>query len=209
MIIFMLALKILCILLAVLLGLVMLVLLAMVPRAGIRLTGKDGKINLWVRYGQIRLHLYPLPKRAKKTAHTPKKAPPEKPQKTDAPKESRHIDLGNAICLMLGLLDDLRHAMRIDILHLDAVIATGDAAHTGMLLGMAAGLSGIITPLLQQSFNIPHYHIHIDGDFQGDKGHWQAEAAVSVRPIRLLWALVRRWCDIFNLFKPEKTEAKT
>ena len=207
MIIFMLALKILCILLAVLLGLVMLVLLAMVPRAGIRLTGKDGSINLWVRYGQIRLHLYPLPKRAKKTARAPKKAPPEK--QTDAPKKSRHIDLGDTICLVLGLLDDLRHAMRIDILHLDAVIATGDAARTGTLLGMAAALSGMITPVLQQSFDIPHYHIHIDGDFQGDKGHWQAEAAVSVRPIRLLWALARRWRDIFNLFKPEKTEAKT
>ncbi len=207
MIIFMLALKILCILLAVLLGLVMLVLLAMVPRAGIRLTGKDGSINLWVRYGQIRLHLYPLPKRAKKTARAPKKAPPEK--QTDAPKESRHIDLGDTICLVLGLLDDLRHAMRIDILHLDAVIATGDAARTGTLLGMAAALSGMITPVLQQSFDIPHYHIYIDGDFQGDKGHWQAEAAVSVRPIRLLWALARRWRDIFNLFKPEKTEAKT
>lgn len=208
MIIFMLVLKILCILLAALLGLVLLTLLAAIPRTGIRLTGQDGKINLWVRYGQFRLHLYPLPKRTKKPAR-PKKEPPPKPQKPDAPQKSRHIDIGDAICLALGLLDDLRNAMRIDILHIDAVIATGDAARTGMLLGMAAALSGMVTPVLQQGFDIPHYHIHIDGDFQGGKGHWQAETAVSVRPIRLLWALAWRWRDILKLLKPEKTEAKT
>lgn len=205
----MLLLKILGIVLAILFGLVLLLILATVPRAGVRVIGKDGLAGIWVRYGWLKLRIYPFPKR-KKAKKPAESAKPEKPvsEKKESPFDFSKLDLGDTICLVLDLLDELRNALRLDTVRVNAMLATGDAARTGILLGQLAALAGMITPFLEQNFVIRDYHIAVDGDFQGNTTHWDAEIVFSVRPVRMVWALVKRWRTLKRLYDSiQKTEA--
>ena len=203
----MLILKILGALLAVLLALALLLLFATIPRAGVRIIGKDGLSGIWVQYGWLKLRVYPLPARRKKAKTVPKAAEERQPKK-GASFDFSGLDLGDTFFLILDLLYELREAMRLDTVRVDALIATGDAARTGILLGQIAALTGMITPFLEQNFNIRNYHIAVDGDFQGNTPHWEAEAAFSVRPIRMGWALAKRWRTLKRLYDSiQKTEA--
>lgn len=204
----MLLLKILGILLVILLGLVLFLLLATIPRVGVRVTGKDGLAGIWIRYGWLKLRIYPLSKR-KKVKKTPESAKKKEPApKKEFPFDFSKLDLGDAFYLLLDLLDELRDVLRLDTVLVDAMLATGDAARTGILLGQIAALTGMITPFLEQNFNIRDYHIAVDGDFQGNTTHWEAEIAFSVRPVRMGWALVKRWRTLKRLYDSiQKTEA--
>lgn len=153
---------------------------ATIPRAGVRIIGKDGLAGIWVQYGRLKLRVYPLPARGKKAKTVPKAAEERQPKK-GASFDFSGLDLGDTFFLILDLLYELREAMRLDTVRVDALIATGDAARTGILLGQIAALTGMITPFLEQNFNIRNYHIAVDGDFR-EYSSLEAEAALS-RPI--------------------------
>lgn len=185
----MLILRILGVLLLVLAGLALLAFALTLPRTGVYAHGKDGAIQIFLRYGRLRLRVYPLPCAFRKKTQKP--APPKEPA---APKafDVSALDLGDAVCFLLDFLDDMRDAVRIDTLRADVVLATGDAARTGILLGACAALLGMITPVLENTFTIRDYHIAVDGDFQSAKPRWEGTLAFSARPIRLLYALWKR-----------------
>ena len=160
-------------------------------RIGVRVTGTDGDVQVIVRYGAVRLRLYPrrrLKKSGQKTASKPAKKPKKAPEKPPLSPENKP-DWGDTLCLILDFLDDCRDILRIDTLRADILLATGDAAKTGILLGQCAALLGMITPFLENTFSIRDYHIAVDGNFQSDTPHWDAVLQASVRPARLLWLL--------------------
>lgn len=170
-------------------ALAVLLLLLTLPRTGVRASGKDGALRVWLRYGRVQIGIYPPPRLLR---GRPKK-PAREPARAHGPSaDLSALDLGDTVCLLLDLLDDLRLALRIDTLRADVVLATGDAAKTGILLGECAALLGMITPVLENTFDIRDYRLSIDGDFQSRNTRWQAELACSVRPIRLLLALWKR-----------------
>ena len=174
-------------------------LLLTLPRVGARAQGENGEIQVWLRYGRIRIRVYPLPRAfQKKKEDKPKKpaAAPSAPSDFDL----SNLDLGDTVCLLLDMLDDLRDIVRIDILRADVMIATGDAAKTGMLLGECSALVGMITPFLENTFSIKEYHIVLDGDFESNQTRWKATLAFSARPIRFFWALWKRRRTILQLY---------
>ena len=192
--------------LAVLLGLLLLLTL---PRTGMRILCENRISGVWLRYGRISLRIYPLPGRlsgkAKKTSKTGKKPRRAFPRRS---LNFGRIDLGDTITLLLDLLDEMQDGLRLDTIRVDAVLATGDAARTGILLGQLAALTGMITPFLEQRFDIRDYHIAVDGDFQGDTPRWEAEFAFSARPIRIGWALFKRRRSLLRLYDAlQNTEA--
>lgn len=204
----MLLLKILYVILAIVLGLAVLLILATIPHAGVRIYGKDGALSAWLRYGWLRIRIFPLP--ARLSAGKPKKEtgkPKEKPVK-ESPYDFTGFDMGGAAYLLLELLEELRGALHLEVIRIQVLIGTGNAAATGILLGSCAAITGMLTPFLVQNFNIRDYHIAVDGDFESGQTHWEADVSFSVRPIRLLWALMRRWRKIRRLYiSIQKTEA--
>lgn len=198
-------LKILFVLLAILLALCLLLFAAVCPRAGFRLWGKNGALHIWLKYGKFKFRIYPLPSAAKGK----RRREPDRPQAepTASPFTLEQIDLGDAICLVLDLLRDMKDAMTIEILRADIMLGTGNAARTGILLGQIAALAGMITPFLEQNFSIKNYRIAVDGDFKAETTAWEAEAAFSVRPVRLLWSLIRhrkRLLEIYRLIQKDE-----
>ena len=202
-------LKIAAVLLAALAVLLGLLLLLTFPRTGVRILCQNRISGVWLRYGRVSLRIYPLPGHMSRKAGKPSKS--AKQPRRASPKRSlnfRRLDLGDTITLLLDLLDEIQDGLRLDTIRIDAVLATGDAARTGILLGQLAALSGMVTPFLEQRFDIRDYHIAVDGDFQGDTPRWEAEFAFSARPIRIGWALFKRRRSLLRLYDAlQNTEA--
>lgn len=199
--------------------LVVLILLALVPRVRVDVDKpREGPLSLAVRYGWIRFRI--LPQRKKPASHPPAKPKAKKPaeKKPKKPRKKggfsvKGIDVGDIICLALDILLALRDRLKIHRLCADVLLATGDAAKTGILLGRSAAITGMVLPLFEQNFVIPDFHIYVDGDFQCEKPATRAAFSVSIslRPIHVPLILFRFRRQLFALYralrvKPEAGE---
>lgn len=200
---------------AVILLLVLLLLLALVPRVRVDVDkAQDGPLALALRYGWLRFRLLPRKKKEK-----PKKKPPAKPKPKKKPEKTKEkkggfslkgIDIGDTICLVLDILIELRNRLRIHRLRADVMLATGDAAKTGILLGRIAAISGMILPILEQNFVISDFQILVDGDFQCETPSTRAAFAVSVsiRPIHLPLILLKFRRQLLALYRALRTDSR-
>ena len=92
------------------------------------------------------------------------------------------------------------------MLRLDAVIAAGDPARTGILVGQAAVLVSNVYPWLVSGFSIKNPHIWIDGDFEsGHKTQWVFDLEAKTRLIRALRFLIKRQSDVIRLGRWART----
>ncbi len=190
--------------------LALLLLLALIPRVRVDVDkAQTGPLALAVRYGWIKIRLLPRkPKPSKKAAPAkPKpKAPPKKPKEKKAKEggfSAKGLDIGDTACLALDLLIELRNRLKIHRLRADVMLATGDAAKTGVLLGQIAAISGMVLPFLEQNFVIPDFRIAVDGDFQCEGPATRAAFAVSVsiRPIHLPLLLLKYRRKLLALYR--------
>lgn len=194
--------------------LLLLIVLALLTRVRVDLDKPEGgPLRLVIGYGPLRLPLLPL--RKKKAAGKPVKTRPEKP-KPEKPAAGgfsiKNVDIGDAICLALTLLDELKNRLVIHRLRADVMIATGDAAKTGILLGRSAAVTGMILPFLEQNFSIPDFHIAVDGDFQAEapRTRFSFCAAASLRPLHLLLIFLKYRRKLMQLYSDlKKTDEKT
>lgn len=189
-----------------------LLVLALLPRARVVLDKPaEGALRLSVGYGFLRIPILPLPKKkgGKRPAAKPKPRA-EKPAKHKKPGgfSVKNLDLGEAICLALDLLYELRDRMKIHRLRADVMIATGDAAKTGILLGRSAAVTGMILPFLEQNFVIPDFHIAVDGDFQSETAstRFSCGVTVSIRPIHLPLILMKYRRRLIKLYHDLRAE---
>ncbi|MCI8880715.1 MAG: DUF2953 domain-containing protein [Clostridiaceae bacterium] len=195
---------------AVLLALIVLLLLALLPRVRVDVEkAQDGPLGLTVGYGWLRLRLLPRrekPKPAKKASAKPK---PEKEKKASG-FSIKGLDIGDAVCLLIDLLIELRNRLVIHRLRADVLLATGDAAKTGILLGRIAAICGMVLPFLEQNYSIPDFHISVDGDFQSETSSTRAAfaAAVSMRPIHLPLILLKYRRQLLALYRSLRTGGK-
>ncbi len=199
----------------VLLALIVLLLLALLPRVRVDVEKtQDGPLGLTVGYGWLRLRLLPRkekPKPAKKAPAKPKPAAkkPEKEKKASG-FSIKGLDIGDAVCLLIDLLIELRNRLVIHRLRADILLATGDAAKTGILLGRIAAICGMVLPFLEQNYSIPDFHISVDGDFQSETSSTRAAfaAAVSMRPIHLPLILLKYRRQLLALYRSLRTGGK-
>lgn len=198
---------------AALLIVFVLALLLLFPRVGMDVHAQDGTFTAKIRYGWIDKTIR-LPK-GKKKQPKQKSEKPSKPSKKKSPREGMgrdilsKLDLGDVMCEVLDFLDDVKDRLRIDVLYVHAVLATGDAAKTGLSLGYLSAVTGIIYPFLARNFTIKTLEIVLDGDFEGGKARYDLRFACSFRPIRMLAAGVKHGFRLYRMIRQtQKVEAK-
>lgn len=195
--------------LAVLLGLVLLLLLVaaclLSIRTGVDAVGADGEVGVEARYGPLRVPLWPPPAPGQ---NTPRQKPvtgqskeKEKTRKYRYVLNREALDIGEIADLALTMLSELADELRISRLRVRVRIATEDAARTGILLGGAAALTGMLVPFLENTFEMRDYHVDVDADFEGEKTRWAFTVFCSLRPLRLLWVLLRHGRELYRLYK--------
>ncbi len=195
------------ILLAVVLGLLLLLLCL---RVGAQIEAQNGKFAVRVRIGPFRKTIEQIkgkkPSERKPPEQKQEKSP-EEPESADRPWAA--MDWGDLLCELLGFFDDVKDRLRIDILRAHVLLATGDAAKTGLYLGGASALSGMIYPFFAQNFKIKELSVHVDGDFEGNDTKYDLCFACSFRPIRMIAVGMRRGCRLYHMLKQtQSVEAK-
>ncbi|MDY3618964.1 DUF2953 domain-containing protein [Agathobaculum sp.] len=188
----------------ILLGLLVLLAVVLLSlRTGIEATGINGDVTVDVRYGPLRIPVYPPPKREKDETGKP-------PEKQKAKKKSKRyqyslnkeaLDVGELTDLALTLLSELSGALRISKLRVRIVVGTDDAAKTGIRLGQISAVVGMMAPFLENTFDMKDYHVSVDADFDADHTEWAFTVFCSLRPVRLLWLSLRHGGEGFRLYK--------
>ena len=209
------------IILLVVLGLIVLVHLLLVPRVGVYAAAKNGEVKVKVRYSWLKIPVFRIPKKEgkKKREKKPQKPKLRKEKKPEAgtagatPRKNlnfQSLDWGDTICFFLNILLRMKNTLRLDIVRVDAVLATGNAARTGKLLGQTAQWVSIIYAFLMEHFNLKTCHICVDGDFDGSEPQYDAEVSLSLRPVVLEWVAISSLPGLYRIYKTlTKTEAET
>ena len=200
-------LKLVLILLAVL---VVLGVILLCIRMRLILHSERGVLKVWLAVGPFRIspdRLEGVLKKApKENAPKKKSKKQKKPADKPKPKPKPQMQTADAVELMLSLLEDLRGLVDFPVLRLDAVIASGDPARTGILVGQAAVLISNLYPWLVSGFSIKNPHIWIDGDFEsGHKTQWVFDLEAKTRLIRALRFLIKRQSDVIRLGRWART----
>lgn len=213
--------SVLLVILAVLLGLALLVLLLILlllcVRTGIDMVGVNGDVSAEVRYGPVRIPVWPPPRRKKGQPSSEQQEDGHKPQKKRKKKKYRYslnreeLDIGELADLTHRLHSELTDAVQISRLRVRVVIGTDDAAKTGILLGQSAAVTGMIVPFLENTFTMQDYHVNVDADFEADHTEWAFTVFCWLRPLRVLWCLLRHSGELYRMYKRmiKKEEAKT
>lgn len=189
------------------LGCLVLFLLLLSVRAGVEAVGVNGEVSVELRYGLLRIPVWPPPRHLKKQPAAEKPPGKTKPKKKRKPKKYRYsfnreaLDVWEIVDLALRLLGELTDTLRFSRLRVRVLIGTDDAAKTGMLLGTSAALTGMVVPFLENTFEMKDYHVDVDADFEADHTEWAFTVFCSVRPLRVLWCLLRHAGELYRLYK--------
>lgn len=150
------------------------------------------------------LHKTIRPRKGRKPPAEKAEEKPEKPvaeQKESDEPELPDLDWGDLICEGLSFLEDIKDRLRIDVLRVKLLLATGDAAKTGIYLGGLSALSSMIYPFFAENFQIRDFNVQIDGDFEGNTTQYDLRFGCSFRPIRMIGAAVRHGRKIYHMVK--------
>ncbi|HIY12900.1 MAG TPA: DUF2953 domain-containing protein [Candidatus Agathobaculum merdipullorum] len=213
--------SVLLVILAAVLGLVLvvllLILLLLCVRIGVDVVGVNGEVSAEVRYGPVRIPVWPPPRRKKAQPPSEQQADEHKPRKKRKKKKYRYslnreqLDIGDLADMTHRLHSELTDAVHISRLRVRVVIGTDDAAKTGILLGQSAAVTGMMVPFLENTFTMEDYHVDVDADFEADHTEWAFTVFGSLRPLRVLWCLLRHSGELYRMYKRmiKKEEAIT
>ena len=202
-------LRVLIILLCVLGGVVLLLLATLAAllniRARLEFVGVSGDMTLDAVYGPVRVPLWPRPrhlkkKKKKETDETGRKAE-EKSAEGRFSITKSGLPFREIADIILDFLGDLTGSLQITRLRVRLVLATGDAAQTGILLGQTAALCGILVPFLENTFDLRDIHVRADPDFEKDKTEWAAEVFCAMRPIAFIKIAFRHRKPLRRLYE--------
>lgn len=168
------------------------VLLAMT--AQIRAVYDQGEASLWVRYGPLKLQIYPpKPPKTEDSEASPKKKKPRKPKKEknaeDTPEKGKLSISAEQILYALETLPPIlgralgrtRRSIRVRPLKLHLLIAGGDPAGTALLYGRAQAALAAGMPVLRRAVRIGEEDIRLFLDFQRTRPDCIADVGVSIR----------------------------
>lgn len=210
--------SVLLVILAAVLGLALLVLLLILlllcVRTGLDIVGVNGDVSAEVRYGPVRIPVWPPPRRKKEKPSSEQQEGGQKPQKKKKYRYSlnrEELDIGELADLTHRLHSELTDAVQVSRLRVRVIIGTDDAAKTGILLGEYAALTGMIVPFLENTFTMRDYHVNVDADFEADHTEWALTLFCWLRPLRVLWCLLRHSGELYRMYKRmiKKEEAIT
>ena len=166
-----------------------------------RVSYQQGKLEAGIRYGPIKLQLFPLKKSEK-----PKKDN-KPPQKKGEKKPRAKINREQIFYALEKLPPILGRALRrtgrrvtVTPLHANVLVAGIDPADTAILYGrlttaLAAGL-----PVLQRTLRIRNQEINLYLDFAGNQMDFAVDAGVSIRPWDVLVTGVCSGAELIKWF---------
>ena len=149
----------------------------------------------------VRIKLYPIGK-TKEKSYKPQKT--EKEPKSDEQSEEKDDFSSKYMDLILNIIYDLKEKLYIDKLYLNIIFASDDAAKTGIMLGTAFSICGMITPILRKGFHLKNQSIILDADFDSNKTKFTLDFIGHTRIIKILLIAFKYRKQLFKIY--QKTE---
>lgn len=183
------------IILWVLLGLLALLAAALLIPVKIRGSYEEGNPLLYIRYGPVKLQLFPLKEKAeaKEKLSKKKKTKPEKPKKPKAKINREQILYAlEKLPPILGLaLKRTGRSIHIRPLKLYVLVAGSDPADTAMLYGRMEAALAAGFPVLERALRLKDADVRLYVDFTERQMDCIADVGVSLRPWSLVWMALR------------------
>ena len=213
------------IVLYVLLGILALLLLLLLTPVHLQ-ARYDGALRVRARYLFLVFPLYPRPEKRKKTVKRAKrkrreasKAEPEKKKKKELSQWERLLREEGPSGLVRTVADLARlagtaagrilAAVTVDRLTLCLIVASEDAADTAVNYGKACAALYPSLAVLESAVRVRRRDIALAPDFLRRRGEVRGEIRLHVRPLRILWALLRLvGAYMGNTFKQQWNEQK-
>lgn len=184
------------IILWVLLGLLALLAAALLIPVKIRGSYEDGNPFLYVRYGPVKLQLFPpkeKPEEGEKKPPKKKKPKPEKPKKPKAKINMEQIlyALEKLPPILGRALKRTGRCIHIRPLKLYVLVAGVDPAATAMLYGRMEAALAAGFPILERVLRLKDADVRLYVDFTQRQMDFIADVGVSLRPWSLVWMALR------------------
>lgn len=211
------------ILIAVLLVLLALILALLFLPVTARVAYNRGAVSAWVRFGPVKLTLYPPKKTQREKPAKVKKAKsgeeaadrPEKEKKHRLNREQLLYSIDVLPPILGRALRRTRWRVRLEPLKVHLLIAGDDPADTAQLYGRLKGALAAGLPALHRLVRIKDQDIRLFLDFQGTEMDCIADAGLTIRPWDVLviglcagGSLLKWLMGMRKLATPEKTPDK-
>ena len=169
------------VILGILLALLAALVIALTIPARVRLSYDQGALAVWVRYGPIRLQIFPpkeKPSQEESADPSPKKQKKRKKQKREKkpPKPRAKINLDQILYsletlppILARLLGRTGRGVRVEPLKVHLLIACADPADTAQLYGRLCAALSAGLPLLERAVRIKDQDIRLFPDFMGEQ----------------------------------------
>ncbi|MGI6265173.1 MAG: hypothetical protein ACOYJY_06905 [Acutalibacteraceae bacterium] len=160
----------------------------------------DGELIAWVRYGLIKIRLYPRKEKTPKPEKPPKKPKKPKPKKEkppgkfaqiaenlkrDSPGETLRL-AGELLRLVTKTAKRLLRAITVDRLELDLLVVAGEADATAVRYGQACAVLYPAMTTLTQTMRVKRHRLTVTPGFGREKGAVVADVRVHVIPLRIV-----------------------
>ena len=194
------------IILWVLIGLLALLVILLLIPVRIRFRYEDGAPFLAVRYGPVRLQLFPRPeKKEPEEAEKPPKKKKEKPEKKKKPKarinrEQIFYALEKLPPILGRALRRTGRSIHISPLKLYILAAGYDPADTAQLYGRLEAALAAGFPILEKALRLKDADVRLYVDFQEEQMDAIADVGVSLRPGSLVWIALRAGGSLLKWF---------
>lgn len=157
-------------------------------------------MHIWIKFGVLRIKIYPLGK----SKHKINTKTQNKTSQFDEDISPKEFDWYQCLELAPNIIDSLKNKLYIDRLHFKLTLASGDAAKTGIMLGTAFSISGMLVPVLKQNFNIKDDSIILDANFDDNKTKFSVDLIAHTRIIQVLFVAFKYRKQLFKLYKNMK-----
>lgn len=155
----------------------------------VRVSYDQGDAALWIRYGPLRLRLYPpRPGREKKREKKPAKEKKVGEAQEETPKKKLSITMEQIMYTLETLppvlgraLGRVRRGIRVKPLKIHLLIAGDDPAGTALLYGRAQAALAAGMPAVRRAVHIREEEICLFLDFQRTQPDCIADVGVSMR----------------------------
>ena len=162
----------------------------------------EGAPFLHIRYGLVRLQLFPRKEEAEKTERKPLKQKKAKSEKQKKPKKQKKprakINTDQILYALEKLPPILARALKrtgrsihIQPLKLYVLVAGSDPAATAALYGRMEAALAAGFPSLERLLRLEDADVRLYMDFTQRKMDFAADVGVSLRPVSLCWIALR------------------
>jgi len=181
------------IILGVLAVLLLLLILILVTPVRIRAAYDQGDLTVKLRFGPVKLQIFPQPEKTEKAEKKPKKEPKKKEKKEKPKKPKAKINREQIFFALEKLPPILGRALkrtgksiRIEPLKVWLLVAGNDPADTALLFGQLEAALAAGLPVLRRVIRIKDEDIRLYLDFTEQQVDCIADVGIALRP----WSLV-------------------